>query len=159
MRKHVGLAILLASIVLTPSLARARGYGGSTGTVMGPYGPLYNTGSPEWKASGGNVILYEQIMEQKMMMQQQQMWVKQQQMWAKQQQQQAKKGPTANNGGGFYTPTASQPVPRKKKKRRTYDPTHPVTSSAAAKADATKGASPTKAATTVSAAKPTTATP
>ena len=106
---------------------------------MTPFGPVYNTNSPEWRQAGGNPIVYQQIMEQKMMMQQQQMYMKQQQLYMKQQQQ-AAKGQNKNqglNGPAATNSAAANPfttLPRKKKKRRAYDPTHPVTSGAAASA-------------------------
>ena len=111
---------------------------------MTPFGPAYNTGSPEWKQSGGNIFVYQQLMEQKMFAQQQQLMLKQQQQMLKMQQQQKGKTPAPST---LSTPLTT--LPRKKKKRRTYDPTHPVTSQAikadAAQAEAKKTAAPEKA--------------
>lgn len=118
--------VALAVLVLSPSPANARGP--RTGTVMTPFGPVYNTGSPEWKMAGGNPLIYEQIMEQKAMQQQQMLLMKQEQELLKMR----KKAGTLNGPGGTNTATFTQPAPlrRRKKKIRTYDPTHPVTSPA-----------------------------
>ena len=142
MRSLAGLAALLSATLLIPSIAEARGYSGKAGTVMSPFGPVYNTGSAEWRQSGGNVFAYEEIMEQKMMMQQQQMMLKQQQQMMKQQQAQKGKPGTATVGGNAGAYNEAMAIgPRKRKKRRTYDPTHPVTSQGIAereKVEATK---------------------
>ena len=130
MRSFAGLAALLTATLLIPSIAEARGYSGKSGTIMSPYGPMYNTGSAEWRQSGGNIFAYEELMERKMMMQEQQMMLKQQQQMMKQQAQKGKPGATTgttNGNAGAYN-DAMVIGPRKKKKRRTYDPTHPVTS-------------------------------
>jgi hypothetical protein len=52
---------------------------------MGPDGPLYDTRSPEWRMSGGNIFVYQELMEQKMEMAEQQYMYKQMQQAAKQQ--------------------------------------------------------------------------
>jgi hypothetical protein len=124
-RKLTGLAAVAAFLVVS-GLAEARPP--RTGTVMTPFGPVYDTGSPEWKMSGGNPFVYEQIMEQKMMMLQQQMLLKQQQMLLKQQKGKGATltGPTPTGPGNVF----SLPARNVKKKRRTYDPSHPVTGSA-----------------------------
>ena len=116
------------------SFAEARGPRG--GNVVSTDGVLYNTNSPEWKASGGSMAMYEQIMQNKMMMQQQQMMLRQQQLMQKAQQQGKGKatgfnGSTMNGGINYGTPFVPDFGGAKpKKKRRTYDPTHPVTSQA-----------------------------
>jgi len=133
MHRPLMLVALTWAIAMIPGMAHARGgYGGKGGTVMTPFGPAYNTGSPEWKQSGGNIFRYQQLVEQKMFMQQQQLMLKQQQQMLKAKQQQKGKTPAPSTLTGPVTT-----LPRKKKKRRTYDPTHPVTSQAI-KADAAK---------------------
>jgi hypothetical protein len=84
------LGVLLLAIPCT-SQAQWRRYGRS-GVVQGPNGPLYDTRSPEWRMSGGNIFVYEQLMEQKMMLQQQKLMMRQQQMQMRQMQQAARKG-------------------------------------------------------------------
>ena len=134
MRRLVGLIAILG-LVGVSSFAEARGPRG--GNVVSTDGVLYNTNSPEWRASGGSMAMYEQIMQNKMMMQQQQMMLMQQQLMQKAQQQQAKGKATGFNGstlnGGINNGTPFVPdfgTAKPKKKRRTYDPTHPVTSQA-----------------------------
>lgn len=98
---------------------------------MTPFGPLYNTGSAEFKASGGNPMMLDELMQESAYRQQQQMWMKQQQQMLQLQKQQ-------NKNGGLNSPpnTNSQalpglaPIRKTRKKRRTYDPTHPVTAPA-----------------------------
>lgn len=150
MRRHVGFAALSALIALTPALAHARGYGGKGGSVMTPFGPVYNTSSPEWKMSGGNPMVYEQIMEQKMMMMQQQAMQKQQQLLLKQQQQKKGPGATVPGTGAGAASGMLTTLPRTKKKRRTYMGSHvvsPANAVTGAKVDATKGATKTDATT------------
>jgi hypothetical protein len=127
MRRYVGLAAALAAVALTPGTAEARRP--RTGAVMTPFGPLYDTGSPEFRQSGGNPFLMQQLMQQKAMQQQQQMMLKQQQQMLKMQKTQGNglNGPAGTNAGAANPFTTA---PRRKKKRRTYDPTHPVTSPA-----------------------------
>jgi hypothetical protein len=124
----IGLAVILAA---APSVASARGPRG--GVVNSPFGAMYNTNSPEWKQSGGNPMVYEQIMAQKAMMQQQQAMIKQQQMYMQMQkkmgtQSSSKMGSNSNSGSNAATPL--QPLTRKKKKPRTYDPSKPVSAAA-----------------------------
>ena len=100
------------------------------GNVVGLNGVLYNTNSPEWRASGGNIMVYQQIMQQKMMIRQQQYMMKQQQAAQKLQKQQQGKGKAAglsgaglNGGAPFVSDFGRSKV---KKKKRTYDPSRPV---------------------------------
>jgi hypothetical protein len=126
--KHGGFLALAAVIFLTPSLAHAQRGGGM---VVGGDGTMYDTRSPEWKASGGNIFVYQQIMQQKMFNQQQQMFYKQQQQMLN-----AQRGKTA-------APTQSTPSvnvnlslsKKKKKKPRSYIPTGEVASKPATEKD------------------------
>ena len=116
MRKSAGLIVLVGSVLaMTSGAAEAGGRRG--GPVMTPFGELYNTNSPEWRASGGNPLVYQQLVEQKMLMRQQQQELKQQQLMQKQMQKGAK-GKSVTSSGGL--PASTSPV---KKKRRTYVPT------------------------------------
>jgi hypothetical protein len=119
MVKHGGFLALAAVILLTPSLAHAQRGGG---VVMGPNGPLYDTRTPEWKASGGNLFIYQQLMEQKMYMRQQQMLYQQQQQMLKSQKGMST-GPTQNP-----SVNVNLSLSKKKKKRRSYVPTGEVAS-------------------------------
>ena len=85
--------VLVALPTAIPSTSHAQGgrYGRS-GIVYGPDGPLYNTRSPEWRMSGGNIFVYQQLVQQKIMMQQQRLMVRQQQLQMRQLQQAASKG-------------------------------------------------------------------
>jgi hypothetical protein len=85
MKSKLGLCCLagLLTLALFPSSSQAQGRRG--GMVQSPFGPLYDTRSPEWRMAGGDMMLYQQIMEQKMMLRQQQMFMKQQQLLMKQQ--------------------------------------------------------------------------
>ncbi|GAC1470109.1 MAG: hypothetical protein NVSMB9_14850 [Isosphaeraceae bacterium] len=47
--------------------------------MRGPFGPLYDTSSPEWRQAGGNLFVYQEIMQQKAWLQQERMLWKQQQ--------------------------------------------------------------------------------
>jgi len=57
---------------------------------MGPYGPLYDTRSPEWRMSGGNIFVYQELMEAKMELAQEKYMIQQMQQAAKQQKAQSK---------------------------------------------------------------------
>jgi hypothetical protein len=136
MRRVAILVALVGVVVLLPGGAHARGYRRG-GTVVTPFGPLYSTNTPEWRQAGGNMILYQQLMEQKMMLQQQQMMMKTQQQMMKLQQQ---KGKLPNGPATNPNPIVTLPAPRarKKAKRRTCVP-QGTSASAAGKAE-TKGA-------------------
>jgi len=131
MRKSAGLLALVTAVLLTPATSQARGYGSKGGVVQTPFGAA-NTNSPEWRAAGGNPIIYGELMEQKMMMLQEQEYYRQQMLWQKQQQQLAKKkGAGATTGAGSFNrgntpafPTTGMPttLPAAKKKKRTYAP-------------------------------------
>lgn len=128
MRTKLGFLILLVLLIAIPQSAtagRRRGYRG--GIVQGPFGPLYDTNSPEWRQSGGNIMVYEQLMEQKMLLQQQKMFMRQQQMMLKQQQQQQRAG--NKSGGQIGTGESATfqgvglPARRQKKRRSTLPST------------------------------------
>lgn len=70
---------------------------------MGPDGPLYDTRTPEWRMSGGNVFYYQQLMEQKMELAQQKYMYQQMQQAAKLQKN------SANAKGKTKAKTAGQP--------------------------------------------------
>jgi hypothetical protein len=92
MNSKLGLCCLagLLTVALFPCTTQAQGR--RAGIVQSPFGPLYDTRSPEWRMAGGDMMLYQQIMEQKMMLRQRQMFLKQQQLLMKQQKN-GKKGP------------------------------------------------------------------
>jgi hypothetical protein len=116
------VGVLLLAIPST-SQAQGRGYGRS-GVVQGPDGPLYDTRSPEWRMSGGNIFVYEQLVEQKMMLQQQKLMMRQQQMQMRQMQQATRKRagraavPAAirQNGVGANDQQGGALPPRRKRK-------------------------------------------
>lgn len=121
MRKALLVALFAGSLVCVPaadSLARG-GRGARGGVVMGPYGPLYDTRSPEWRMSGGNIFAYQQLMRSKMMAQQQQFMMKQMRAAQKLQAAQGKskgqdktKGPAADKGKSQTQSTRSQFQPQ-----------------------------------------------
>jgi hypothetical protein len=113
MSRYVGFLAAAAVLAVATSEAQAgRPRGGSVST---PFGTA-NTNSAEWRMAGGNPFLYDQIMQQKMLMQQQQAWLKMQQQMAK-----------SNNGKVPVTTPALPAVPHtRRKKRRTYVPTGPA---------------------------------
>jgi hypothetical protein len=136
MLKRFGLAAMATAVVLAvmPGLVLAGPPKG--GVVVSPFGPIYNTNSPEWKMAGGNPLIYEQIMEEKMLMQQQQMFLKQQQQMMKANQGKPGLNQTPASPSTGFNALAPQ---RKKKKRRTYVPT-----GTSAKAEPGKSATATK---------------
>src|SRR3954468_15408224 len=83
MNPKLCLCCLVGLLTLYPCTTRAQGR--RAGIVQSPFGPLYDTRSPEWRMAGGDMMLYQQIMEQKMMLRQQQWFMKQQQLLMKQQ--------------------------------------------------------------------------
>jgi hypothetical protein len=140
----LALGMLTFAVSSPANAGRPRG-----GQVMTPFGPLYNTASPEWRQSGGNPMLYEQIMEQKAYQKQQQMMLKQQQQML---QMQRRKGLLNGPSGSGSSAFTAVPAVKRKKKHRSYDPTHPVTSARIKAAEksgaATLNASPADAANT-----------
>ena len=120
MRKALLVALISGSLTCAfsaDSLARG-GRGARGGVVMGPYGPLYDTRSPEWRMSGGNIFAYQQIMQAKMELQREQFMLKQMQQAQKLQDAQTKS--KGKNGSGSQTqgqtnaralqPQSNQPV-------------------------------------------------
>ena len=73
------LCFVFAVLIAFPTTSRAQ-YGryGRAGVVMGPDGMLYNTRSAEWRMSGGNPAVYQQLMQQKLMLRQQRLMRQQQ---------------------------------------------------------------------------------
>ena len=113
---------------------------------MGPNGPLYDTRSPEWRMSGGDIFYYQQLMQQKYMMQQQKYMMQQMQKAAQLQKAQGKgKGKTNPNGfgqpgasnfnfpagNGFYDPYA-EPVNHYHRKTYKHGPSSKTTKSKSA---------------------------
>jgi hypothetical protein len=148
MKSKLALGCLAGMLALVPCTTQAQGR--RYGVVQSPFGPLYDTRSPEWRMAGGDMMLYEQIMEQRMMLQQQQMLMKQQQMMLKQQKD-AKKGTqsgasaNANNPNGFGWDDrgGNTTSPRTRKKQRGTVAAH------ASKATGKRSAARTPAATRV----------
>ena len=133
MSRRFGLAMMLAGLLLWPGLAQAqRGMSRYANTpAMTPYGPVFNpTQTPEWRQAGGNPVVYQQIMMQKMAAAEQAAFQKQ---WAAYQKQMKLQGATA--------PVATVAPTRPRKKRPTLKPS----AAATAKADASKAAKPTPA--------------
>lgn len=85
MKRLCGLVLLVAILGSTSDAkAQRRGRGGP---AMTPYGPVANpTQSPEWRQAGGNPMIYQQLIEQKMMVAQQKAMQQQYQAMQKQQQ-------------------------------------------------------------------------
>jgi hypothetical protein len=73
------LCFAFAALIAFPSTSRAQyGRHGRAGVVMGPDGMLYNTRSPEWRMSGGNPAVYQQLVQQKLLLRQQRLMRQQQ---------------------------------------------------------------------------------
>ena len=86
------------------------------GVVWGPDGPLYDTRSPEWRMSGGNIFVYQELMHQKLLLQQQKQTIKQQQLVARQMRQ-----GLLNDGSNHQPAIAAQPARRRRKARSGSD--------------------------------------
>ena len=85
MKRLLGIA-LLTCLVAAPSAAQAQRHGRG-GPAMSVDGPVYNpTQTPEWRQAGGNLAVYQQIMEQKMLVAQQKQTQQNYQAMVKQQQ-------------------------------------------------------------------------
>jgi hypothetical protein len=128
MTKWFGQIALAAAILAVTSVTAEAG-GRRGGPVVSPFGELYNTSSPEWKASGGNPVVYQQIMEQKAALLQQRRMLKQQQAMEKQAKSAAgKRGGKAGvnsalpGAAGLDSGAGGLPALNgtSKKKRRTY---------------------------------------
>jgi hypothetical protein len=135
------LALAVVVVFLVPSRAHAQRYGRG-GVVMGPDGPLYDTRTPEWRASGGNLFIYQQLMQEKMMMQQQQQMLKYQQQLAKQN----KNKPNMTTPGTTASTDVNlslRNVAKKKKKKTVLRPSTTTTAPAPAPAPASKDKSET----------------
>ena len=80
------LTLLALSATESPAWAQGRARHASP-WIQTPNGPVYNPAlSPEWRQSGGNPMVYQQMMQQRMMRLQQQNMTKQYQEMQKQQQ-------------------------------------------------------------------------
>jgi hypothetical protein len=101
---------ILGLILAAPQAALAQYGRYRGGVVWGPDGPLYDTRSPEWRMSGGNIYVYQELMQQKVLLQQQKLMMRQQQQMARQMKQ------AARNGGANDQPAiAAQPARRHRK--------------------------------------------
>jgi hypothetical protein len=127
MKLKLGLGCLAGLFMLALFPCTTQAQGRRSGIVQSPFGPLYNTRSPEWRMAGGDMMLYQQIMQQKMMLRQQQMYMKQQQLLMKQQKS-GKKGTQPGAGlnaaqaaglGNIPQPGATSTYRRKTKLRGT----------------------------------------
>lgn len=142
MRNTLIFALLCGLVLMTTSTAHAqRGRGrGRGGVVMGPDGPLYDTRSPEWRMSGGNIFVYQELMEEKMELAQEKYMLQQMQQAAKLQKAQSRnkskakgQGPAgASNftippGAGFDDPFA-EPVNHYRRKKYKHGPSSAVSS-------------------------------
>ncbi|MEO6807875.1 MAG: hypothetical protein ABI353_02040 [Isosphaeraceae bacterium] len=85
MRRRWTFVAVLAVLTLMPIAAQARGRGSRSGKVYGAGGLMYDTNSPAWKAAGGNINVYQQMMAQKAMMAQQKVMMAQQKVMMQQQ--------------------------------------------------------------------------
>ncbi len=84
MKRYLILAFLGVLLAAVPDSAFAQRRGRSNSPGMTPYGPEFSPA--EWKQAGGNPMIYEQIMEQKMMAAQQKAMQQEYQAMVKQQQ-------------------------------------------------------------------------
>jgi len=106
---------------------------------MGPDGPLYDTRSPEWRMSGGNIFLYQELMEEKMELEQEQSMLRQMQQAARQQKGQvkAKSGKPGQAGASKLTPPptvgfddpCAEPVNHYSRRKKRKASTHAATAS------------------------------
>ena len=89
MTRRVTLLALLAAALLSAPSAEARGYGrrGWSTPPMTPFGPMYDP--TLWRQAGGNPYVYDQLLQQRMMMVQQRAMMQQERMLQKQQRQQS----------------------------------------------------------------------
>jgi hypothetical protein len=109
---------LIAASTFIPGVADAGGYRRWGGTVTTPFGSA-NMNSPEWRQSGGDFRVYQQIMQQKQMMLQQQAMMKQQQAFLRQQ----KKAGNAQPSNSVAARPAPATKVRKKRPTRKVHPT------------------------------------
>jgi hypothetical protein len=140
MHERLTIALMCGIVLAASSTANAQGGRGRYrgGVVMGPFGPLYDTRSPEWRMSGGNIFLYQELMEEKMELQQEQYMLRQMQQAAKPQkgQAKAKSGKPGQAGASNLTPPAAgvenpfaEPVNHYSRKKKRRAPTHAATAS------------------------------
>jgi hypothetical protein len=117
MTRRMSLLAAVAALALIPLVAQARGYRRG-GYVITPYGRM-NTNSPEYRMAGGNPMVYQQLMQQKLMMQRQQMLMKQQ---LKYMQQMQKKQKSQSDQPTQQLDSNVTSLAPSKKKKRTYVP-------------------------------------
>jgi hypothetical protein len=101
---------VLGLVLVAPQAALAQYGRYRGGVVWGPDGALYDTRSPEWRMSGGNIFVYQELMQQKLLLQQQRLMLRQQQLVARQMRQ------GMQNGDSNRQPSiAAQPARRRRK--------------------------------------------
>jgi hypothetical protein len=113
--RRIGLSVLLAASTFLWGVAAAGWPRG--GIVRTPYGSA-NMRSPEWKQSGGDFRVYQQIMRQEQIMLQQRDMMKRQQAILRQQ----KKAGNAPSSSPVATRPAPAAKPKKKRPTRKADP-------------------------------------
>ena len=84
MTRRSPLIVAVVVLIVSPALAQRAGYGPNS-RVRSPHGPVFNpTLTPEWKEAGGNPLIYQQIMREKLAIAQQKAMQKQYQAMQKQ---------------------------------------------------------------------------
>lgn len=121
MARRLGFAVAL-TILTVPGLVQAQ-YGRRFGGAMTPFGPVYNPAmTPEWRQSGGNPEVWQQLMMQKMAAQQQAAFQKQvqaYQKWAKANPKEAAALEKQNQAMlKANNPDFTQPAPRRKASKK-----------------------------------------
>jgi hypothetical protein len=130
MIRRLGALALLSMFAMAPALVEAAGARG--GMVVSPFGPLYDTNSPEYRAAGGNLEVYQMLMEQKAMMQYQQQMMKMQQQYQQMMKNQ-QNNPQMNSSNMYKNAYPTPPaVTSKKKKRKTTTTSTSTTSTSSA---------------------------
>ncbi|HEV3167549.1 MAG TPA: hypothetical protein VGZ22_26310 [Isosphaeraceae bacterium] len=152
MNRHLTALAIVAAALMLPSAAFGQRGRYSNSAPMTPFGPAYDPTT--YRQAGYNPFVYEQLMEQKMMMAEQQAMLKQQQMLQKMQQQNAKNKNPKTPGTDGTLGTGTQPPPRVFMPTRTARKKHrPKKDAPIVEAKDTKE-TPSKDATTTTSDKP-----